>query len=61
MKDGKYGSPQRGSSKKGYRLDNEGHPKSTNPNEKGPHINYWDCTEGKRKSKGGKSGATPIE
>ncbi len=58
-KPGKYGSPQRGNSKKGYRYDNEGHPNSTNPNEKGPHINYWDYTKGKR-NKGGKSGAIPL-
>ncbi|MEW8000840.1 MAG: RHS repeat-associated core domain-containing protein [Candidatus Thiodiazotropha endolucinida] len=58
-KPGKYGSPQRGDSKKGYRYDREGHPNSTDPNEKGPHINYWDYTKGKR-GKGGKSGAIPL-
>jgi tRNA(adenine34) deaminase len=48
-----------GDSKKGYRYDSEGHPNSTNPNEKGPHINYWDYTKGKR-NKGGKSGAISL-
>ncbi|MCU7850503.1 MAG: hypothetical protein KZQ89_21520, partial [Candidatus Thiodiazotropha sp. (ex Lucinoma kastoroae)] len=46
-KTGKYGSPQRGDSKKGYRYDREGHPNSNDPNEQGPHINYWDYTKGK--------------
>ncbi|MCU7861942.1 MAG: hypothetical protein KZQ86_19430 [Candidatus Thiodiazotropha sp. (ex Lucinoma kastoroae)] len=58
-KTGKYGSPQRGDSKKGYRYDREGHPNSNDPNEQGPHINYWDYTKGKR-GKGGKSGAIPL-
>lgn len=56
---GKYGSPQRGTPKKGYRLDREGHPKSDNPNEQGPHINYWDYTKGKKR-KGGINDADPI-
>lgn len=59
-KAGKFGSPQRGTSQKGYRLDAEGHPNTTNPFEKGPHINFWDYTKGKRGS-GGKSSAFPIE
>ena len=56
---GKFGSPQRGTSIKGYRLDPAhpgkpiGHPESV------PHINYWDYTNGK-KGKGGISGAIPI-
>ena len=54
---GKYGSPTRGTAKKGYRLD-PGHPGHTGV-EKGPHINYWDYTKGKR-GKGGISGAVPI-
>ncbi len=58
-KPGKHGQPQRGNAKKGYRLDKEGHPKSNNPNEQGPHINYWDYTKGKR-GKGGISDAEPI-
>ena len=60
FKKGKFGSAQRGNSKKGVRLDKEGHPKSTDPNEAGPHINWWDYSKGKR-GKGGKSGATKIE
>ena len=59
-KKGKFGSPQRGDSKKGVRLDSEGHPKTTNPNETGAHINWWDFSKGKR-GKGGKSGATKID
>lgn len=53
-------SPQRGNSKKGCRLDSEGHPKTKNPNEKGPHINYWDYTKAKRKA-GGTKDAVPIK
>lgn len=59
-KPGKFGSPQRGTPRKGYRLDPphpnrpKGHPESY------PHINYWDYTTGKR-GKGGKSGAIPIK
>ena len=60
MKKGKFGSAQRGSSKKGVRLDTEGHPNTTNPNETGPHINWWDWTKGK-KGRGGRHDATPIE
>lgn len=55
---GKFGSPQRGTSKKGYRLD-PGHPNSPHAAEKGPHINYWDYTGGKRGA-GGTSGAVAI-
>ena len=61
MKEGKYGSSQRGDSNKGYRLDKEGHPNTTNPNETGPHINYWDYTQGKRKSGNGIKDAVPIK
>jgi RHS repeat-associated protein len=57
-KQGKFGSPQRGDSKKGYRLD-PGHPNAVNADEKGKHFNYWDYTGGKRNS-GGTSGAVPI-
>jgi len=62
-KKGKFGSAQRGDKTKGYRLDKEGHPKSKNPNEKGPHINWWDFTKGKwNKGKGpGSKGAVPID
>lgn len=61
-KPGKWGSPQRGDKTKGYRLDKEGHPNSTNPNEKGPHINWWDYSKGKwNKGRGpGRKGAEPI-
>ena len=59
-KEGKFGSPQRGDSKKGYRYDKEGHPNAKDPNEKGPHVNYWDYTKGK-KGKGGKHGAIPVD
>jgi len=56
---GKYGSPQRGTSKKGYRLD-PAHPDTApgSPESK-PHINWWDFTEGK-KGKGGRWGAEEI-
>ncbi|MBK8642562.1 MAG: hypothetical protein IPN15_10240 [Saprospiraceae bacterium] len=49
MKDGRWGSPQRGDQNKGYRLDDRGTPSSKNPNEQGPHINYWDYTLEKEK------------
>ncbi|MCR9166598.1 MAG: hypothetical protein NXI35_38400, partial [bacterium] len=59
-KAGKFGSPQRGTPKKGYRLD-PGHPgRPKGDPEAGPHINWWDYTGGKRGS-GGRSGAIPIE
>ena len=46
-KQGKFGSPQRGDSKKGYRLD-PSHP-NTKPGsgEEYPHINWWDYSKGK--------------
>src|SRR5664280_112845 len=57
---GKFGSPQRGNSQKGYRLD-PAHPNAkTGSGEEKPHINYWDYTKGKR-GDGGVSGAIPIE
>ncbi|MCB9771334.1 MAG: PASTA domain-containing protein [Candidatus Omnitrophica bacterium] len=61
-KPGKKGSPQRGDSKKGYRLDKESHPnaKAGSPESKGAHLNYWDYTEGKRKSGQGLSGAITL-
>ena len=59
-KPGKFGSPQRGNSRRGYKYDRQGHPKSTNPNENGPHINWWDWTKGK-KGKGGRHDAVPIQ
>jgi RHS repeat-associated protein len=56
---GKFGSPQAGDSKKGYRLD-PAHPnaKPGSP-EAQTHINWWDFTEGK-KNKGGRTGAEPV-
>ena len=57
---GKQGSPQRGDSKKGYRLD-PGHPnRPAGDAESGPHVNWWDYTKGKRGA-GGESGAIPIK
>jgi len=62
-KPGKFGSPQRGNQTKGYRLDKKGHPNTNNPNETGPHINWWDFSKGKwNKGKGpGRKGAVPID
>ena len=57
---GKFGSPQRGNSKKGYRLD-PGHPsKAANDPESKPHINWWDYTKGKRNN-GGNYGVVEID
>ncbi|MFZ1516119.1 MAG: RHS repeat-associated core domain-containing protein, partial [Saprospiraceae bacterium] len=61
MKNGKWGSPQRGDQNKGYRLDNRGTPSSNNPNEQGAHINYWDYTKGKRKTGAGIKDAVPLK
>ncbi len=58
---GKYGSTTRGDKVRGYRVDKVGHPKSSNPNEKGPHINWWDYTKGKLKSGRGRKGAERID
>jgi len=55
---GKFGSPQRGDSKKGYRLD-PGHPNATKAEESGTHINWWNYTLGKRGS-GGQKGVVPV-
>jgi len=57
---GKFGAPQAGTPKKGYRLDPP-HPKAKPGSpETGYHFNYWDYTKGKRGS-GGVSDAIPIE
>jgi RHS repeat-associated protein len=57
--DGKFGSPQAGDPRKGYRLD-PAHPNApAGSPEAVPHINWWDYTKGKRGS-GGRSGAVPI-
>jgi len=57
---GKFGSPQRGDSKKGYRLD-PAHPNAKPGSaEEHPHVNYWDYSKGKR-GNGGIEGAIPIK
>lgn len=55
---GKWGSPQRGTPKTGYRLDGP-HSGPNHPGGKGPHIDYWDYSKGKR-GVGGVSGSIPI-
>lgn len=58
-KQGKYGSPQRGDSKKGYRLD-PAHPNAKpGSGEEYSHVNWWDYTNGKR-DRGGRGTAIPI-
>ncbi len=60
INNGKFGSPQRGTPKRGYRLD-PAHPNAKlGSGEEFPHINYWDYSNGKRGS-GGVSGAIPIK
>jgi RHS repeat-associated protein len=56
---GKFGSPQAGDSKKGYRLDPPHDGNAEGGAESGYHFNWWDYTNGKR-DKGGRSGAIPI-
>jgi RHS repeat-associated protein len=57
---GKFGSPSRGTPRKGYRLD-PGHPdRPPGDPEEGWHLNWWDYSTGK-KSSGGRRGAIPIE
>ena len=52
--------PQRGTLKKGYRLD-PAHPNAKpGSGEKFPHVNFWDYTNSK-KGGGGISGAIPIK
>lgn len=59
-KPGKFSSPQRGTTKKGYRLDPP-HPNAKPGSaEEGWHINWWDWTEGKRGT-GGRYGAVKID
>jgi len=56
---GKFESPQRGTSKKGYHLD-PAHPNAKpGSGEEFPHVNWWDYTNGKRGS-GGTRGAESI-
>jgi len=57
---GKFGSPQRGDSNKGYRLDPPHPNKAPNNPESKPHVNWWDWTQGKKGS-GGRWGTFPIE
>ncbi|HEX6048194.1 MAG TPA: RHS repeat-associated core domain-containing protein [Gemmatimonadaceae bacterium] len=59
-KPGKFGSPQRGTTKKGYRLDPPHPNEKPGSPEEGWHINWWDWTEGERGS-GGRSGGVKIE
>jgi len=56
---GKFGSPQAGDSKKGYRLDPPHDGAAQGDAESKHHFNWWDYTGGKR-GKGGRSGAIPI-
>ena len=59
-KPGKFGSPQRGTPIKGYRLDPP-HPEApTGSPESGYHFNWWDYAQGKR-GRGGRAGAVPME
>lgn len=58
---GKFGSPQRGNTVKGYRLD-PGHPRApAGSPEAGPHINWWDYSEFKKNSGQEVKGAVPIK
>jgi intein/homing endonuclease len=57
---GKFGSPQAGTPKKGYRLDPPHPNRPKDDPELKPHFNWWDYSAGKRGS-GGLSGAIPIE
>lgn len=59
-KPGKFGSPQAGDAKKGYRLDPPHSGAAKGDAESKYHINWWDYSSGKR-GKGGRSGAIPIE
>ncbi|GAA4354185.1 hypothetical protein GCM10023165_45150 [Variovorax defluvii] len=56
---GKFGSPQAGTSKKGYRLDPPHDGVAEGDAEAGYHLNWWDYSAGKR-GQGGRSGAIPI-
>ncbi|TXL12852.1 hypothetical protein BMR05_14010, partial [Methylococcaceae bacterium HT4] len=57
---GKFGSPQAGDRKKGYRLDPPHNGAAKGSAESKYHINWWDYTNGKR-GKGGRSGAVSID
>jgi RHS repeat-associated protein len=58
-KPGKFGSPTRGDTKKGYRLDPAHPDRPAGDPESVPHINFWNYSAGKR-SNGGTKGAIPI-
>ncbi len=57
---GRFGSPQAGTSKKGYRLDPPHDGVAKGDAEAKYHFNWWDYSGGKR-GNGGRSGAIPIE
>lgn len=57
---GKFGSPQRGDTIKGYRLDPPHPSAKTGTPDSYPHVNYWDYTKGKRSSGQGIKGSVPI-
>jgi hypothetical protein len=46
----KFGSPQRGNSQKGYRLDPPHPNQAPSSPESKPHVNWWDWTQGKKGS-----------
>ncbi|WP_084480090.1 RHS repeat domain-containing protein [Methylomicrobium lacus] len=57
---GKFGSPQAGTAKKGYRLDPPHDGVAKGDAESKFHINWWDYSNGK-KGNGGRNGAVSIE
>jgi RHS repeat-associated protein len=57
---GKFGSPERSDSRKGYRLDPPHPGAEPGSPESKYHYNWWDYTTGK-KNRGGRHGAEPIE
>ena len=57
---GKFGSPTRGTSRKGYRLDPP-NPKGKGLEKTHRHINWWDYSKGKRSSGKGRKGYIPIK
>jgi RHS repeat-associated protein len=56
---GKFGSPQAGTPKTGYRLDPPHPDAKPGTHETGYHFNWWDWTGGK-KATGGRCGAVPV-
>ncbi len=60
-KPGKFGSPQAGTARKGYRLD-PGHPdKPPGDPEAGPHYNWWNYEDHGKGHGPPHDGAIPIE